>query len=231
MFCFAQHRIWLLLDGPLRSEFGQHFMGYLKQSLGFGATILVFGFLCFSFWIGTEPMVKILNIHYGSVGFTPCQTDVVDWPASHLDSRRFFVSHVLSWCVMKIMICYKIYDICLFIFFHVSVLVPKLFSFQGDFRFVLCCLPFEIAMFLSLHFLMAPPHEAWLKPWSQKHKNASELQKVSAQPRRTKSNRRVRCQAYGAFHHHSMRSLLCFNNVVLVRLFSNASIYCSWQGR
>lgn len=128
-----------------------------------------------------------------------------------------------SWYVIR-------YDICLFIFFHVYVLLPKLFSFQGDFRFVLCCLPFEIAMFLSLHFLMAPPHEAWLKPWSQ---NASELQKVSvfSSPRRTKSTGRVGCQAYGAFHHHSMRSLLCFNNVVLVRLFSNASIYCSWQGR
>ena len=181
MFCFAQHRIWLLLDGPLRSEFGQHFMGYLKQSLGFGgfgATILVFGFLCFSFWIGTEPMVKILNIHYGSVGFTPCQTDVVDWPASHLDSRRFFVSHVLSWCVMKIMICYKIWYMFLHIFLHVYVLLPKLFSFQGDFRFVLCCLPFEIAMFLSLHFLMAPApaHEAWLKPWSQNESKTTKTQ-------------------------------------------------------
>jgi len=105
MHWFPTSLIWLLLDGPLRSEFGQHFMGYLKQSLGFGATISVFGFLCFSFWIGTEPMVKILN--HGNVGFTPCQTDVMDWQKS-------------------------------------------------DFRFVLCCLPFEIAMFLSLHFLMAP---------------------------------------------------------------------------
>lgn len=200
-------------------------MGYLKQSLGFGATILVFGFLCFSFWIGTEPMVKILNIHYGNVGFTPCQTDVVDWPASHLDSRRVFVSHVLSWCVIKIMICYKIWYMFVHIFFHVSVLLPKLFSFQGDFRFVLCCLPFEIAMFLSLHFLMAPPHEAWLKPWSQ---NASELQKVSAQsPRRTKSNRRVRCQAYGAFTTRCDLCCVLLTNVVLVWLFSNASIYCS----
>lgn len=106
-----------------------------------------------------------------------------------------------SWYVIR-------YDICLFIFFHVSVLLPKLFSFQGDFRFVLCCLPFEIAMFLSLHFLMAPPHEAWLKPWSQ---NASELQKVSAESEANKIQQKSPVSGVWCLH-HSMRSLLRFTH-------------------
>lgn len=68
--------MWLALDTPLRSAHVRSFMGRVKHSLGlFLTSALIVVALCFSFWIGTEPMQKWQSFDWQRLGLVQCDFD------------------------------------------------------------------------------------------------------------------------------------------------------------